>query len=304
MVHWEDRRTVETGSHAEVSLWRRVLCGVARMLCLPEFPYTACLKNFRDIGKKCVLDLNAGETVTPVKSPEGGVETVARMPFFPHCQVAVVPYETVEPVRGCTRTSGCAGNGHSPGETQDAQKFGVPPGERCVEDSGLYKAGLCGWVSDWVTSLRISPQTCMGRGIPQPLLPLPSRDPKWIVLVGFWLSCSLVWWCIMSSGRKLPPLDWAGAASTTSTPLLGTFLGLALDLASDRLYDLVDDIPDAMALWATRPSAVIVKVMSVPDSRCVRVVSPDDHVNIGFHEILTQCRPPIRPRWLKGLLFR
>ena len=26
--------------------------------------------------------------------------------------------------------------------------------------------------------------------------------------------------------------------------------------------------------------------MSVPDSRCVRVVTPDDHVNIGFHEIL------------------
>ena len=26
--------------------------------------------------------------------------------------------------------------------------------------------------------------------------------------------------------------------------------------------------------------------MSVPDSRCIRVVTPDDHVNIGFHEIL------------------
>ena len=35
-----------------------------------------------------------------------------------------------------------------------------------------------------------------------------------------------------------------GAAPTTSTPLPGTFLGLALDLASDQLYDLVDDIPD------------------------------------------------------------
>ena len=71
-----------------------------------------------------------------------------------------------------------------------------------------------------------------------------------------------------------------------STPLPGTFLGLALDLASDRLHDLVNDIPDMMGLRATRPSAAIVKVMSVPDSRCVRVVSPDDHVNIGLHEIL------------------
>ena len=90
----------------------------------------------------------------------------------------------------------------------------------------------------------------------------------------------------MSSGRKLPPVDWAGAGSTTSTPLPGTFLGLALDLASGRLYDLVDDISDVMGLRATRPSAAIVKVMSVPDSRCVRVVSPDDHVSIEFHEIL------------------
>ena len=46
------------------------------------------------------------------------------------------------------------------------------------------------------------------------------------------------------------------------------------------------DIPDVMGLWALQPSAPIVKVMSVPDSRCVRVVTPDDHVNIGFHEVL------------------
>ena len=30
----------------------------------------------------------------------------------------------------------------------------------------------------------------------------------------------------------------------------------------------------------------IVKVMSVPDSQCIRVVIPDHHVNIGFDEIL------------------
>ena len=37
------------------------------------------------------------------------------------------------------------------------------------------------------------------------------------------------------------------------------------------LYDLVNDIPDVMGLRAIQPSAAIVKVMSVPDSRCVRV---------------------------------
>ena len=51
-------------------------------------------------------------------------------------------------------------------------------------------------------------------------------------------------------------------------------------------HDLVQDLSDVMGLRALQPSAAIVKVMSVPDSRCIRVVTPDDHVNIGFHEVL------------------
>ena len=90
----------------------------------------------------------------------------------------------------------------------------------------------------------------------------------------------------MSSGIKLPAVERAGATTTASTPLSGTFLRLAVDMRSDRLYDLVNDIQDVMGLRAIQPSAAIVKVMSVSDSRCVRVVTPDDHVNIGFHEIL------------------
>ena len=39
-------------------------------------------------------------------------------------------------------------------------------------------------------------------------------------------------------------------------------------------------------LWDYRHSAAVVKVMSVPDSWCIRMVTPDDHVNIVFHEIL------------------
>ena len=118
--------------------------------------------------------------------------------------------------------------------------------------------------------------------------PLPSQDPTWVAFVGlkYWLHGWFVLWIVMPSGMDLPVVNQAGAATTASTPLPGTFLGLALDLGSDRLYDLVDDIPDVMGLRALRPSAAIVKVMSVPDSRCIRVVTPDDHVNIGFHEFL------------------
>ena len=59
-------------------------------------------------------------------------------------------------------------------------------------------------------------------------------------------------------------MDLAGTSSASSCP--GTFLGLALDLRSDKLYDLVQDIPDVMGLRALRPSVATVKVMSVPNS--------------------------------------
>ena len=68
----------------------------------------------------------------------------------------------------------------------------------------------------------------------------------------------------MASGG-LSNMDQTGPSSASSAPLPGTFLGLALDMRSDRLYDLVPDIPDVMGLWALRPSAAIVKLMSVPD---------------------------------------
>ena len=41
-----------------------------------------------------------------------------------------------------------------------------------------------------------------------------------------------------------------------------------------------------MALQALRPSAEVCKVMTVPNSRCVRVVTSDEHVSTGFHKIL------------------
>ena len=82
----------------------------------------------------------------------------------------------------------------------------------------------------------------------------------------------------MSSNVVSLVVDKSGAATSTSTQLPGKFLGLSLDLGSDRLYDLIDNIPDVMGLRALRPSAAICKVMSVPDSRCVRMVTPDDHV--------------------------
>ena len=84
----------------------------------------------------------------------------------------------------------------------------------------------------------------------------------------------------------LPDREQAGPSCAPSGPLPGTFLGPALYIRSESLYELVPDIPDVMGLRALRPDAAAVKVMSVRDSRCIRVVTPDDHVACGYHEIL------------------
>ena len=46
------------------------------------------------------------------------------------------------------------------------------------------------------------------------------------------------------------------------------------------------DIQDAMELRALRPSAELVKTMFVRDGQSIRIVTPDDHVECGFHIIL------------------
>ena len=56
----------------------------------------------------------------------------------------------------------------------------------------------------------------------------------------------------------------------------------------DRLYDLPTGIHDVMGLKAVRPSSAVCKVMSVPDSNCIRVITPDEHVPTGFHEIIIE----------------
>ena len=68
------------------------------------------------------------------------------------------------------------------------------------------------------------------------------------------------------ASSSLSDMDQAGPSSD---PLPGTFFGPSLDITSEKLYDLAPDIPDVMGLRALRPSASVVKVMSVPDSRCI-----------------------------------
>ena len=64
--------------------------------------------------------------------------------------------------------------------------------------------------------------------------------------------------------------------------------GSGVTLSSTGLYDLdTERIPDVLGLRARQPEAVVVKVMSIPDNRCIRVLIPDENVGRrGFHDVL------------------
>ena len=107
---------------------------------MPELPDSDCLDRFRKVGRTYVLDLHIREMYPRVEPTGGDLETVARLPPVPYCRVAEKMSNTVAIRCGCTRMRGYAGNGHSPGETQDARKVGVPHSKmKCAEDSACIK---------------------------------------------------------------------------------------------------------------------------------------------------------------------
>ena len=78
----------------------------------------------------------------------------------------------------------------------------------------------------------------------------------------------IVWYCIgVFSLRAMASDDWAyedesGPSYAPSGPLPRTFLGPALDIRSDSVYDLPPELQDVMGLRAVRPGAVVAKVAS------------------------------------------
>ena len=96
------------------------------------------------------------------------------------------------------------------------------------------------------------------------------------------------WWrFIMSSGTGSPTTEWAVRTPAVLEELPGIFRGFDLTLQSDCLYDVDKDIADVIGLRAIQAAAAVVKVMSIPNNRCVRVVIPNNNVVInGFYEII------------------
>ena len=90
----------------------------------------------------------------------------------------------------------------------------------------------------------------------------------------------------MSSNRLTPVATRLRTIEEVPSNSSASFLKRVLESNLDKLYDLPESIQDVMGLQALRPSAAVCKVMTIPDSNCVRIVTPDEHVPTGFHEIL------------------
>ena len=87
----------------------------------------------------------------------------------------------------------------------------------------------------------------------------------------------------MSSNRLTPVVTRPRTIEEVPSNSSASFLKRVSESNLDKLYDLPESIQDVMGLQALRPSTAVCKVMTIPDSNCVRIVTPDEHVPTGFH---------------------
>ena len=152
MAPWDACGTLGTGCRPGISIWRDVLCCIARLSRMPVLPVTGYSRSFRGLGRTCILDLNAGESKAPVRIMGDERQTDFPRPQFPPCGVRVLPSASATLVRGDWRRRGCAGNGHSPGDKcmtdlHDRSELDFPqasltPGECCVEELDYLRPAL------------------------------------------------------------------------------------------------------------------------------------------------------------------
>ena len=113
-----------------------------------------------------------------------------------------------------------------------------------------------------------------------------NKDTTWIGLTCVWCHNCQAGRIVMSSSKLMPVVTRPRTTEEVPSQPPETILKNVSDSHLDKLYDLPENIQDVMGLHALQPSAAVCKVMTIPNSNCVRIVTPDEHVSIGFHEIL------------------
>ena len=112
------------------------------------------------------------------------------------------------------------------------------------------------------------------------------KDTTWIKLTCVWFYKCQAGRIMISSSKFMPVVTRPRTIEEVPSHPSESFLRRVSDSHLDKLYDLPENIQDVMGLQALRPSAAVCKVMTIPNSNCVRIVTPDEHVSTGFHEIL------------------
>ena len=115
---------------------------------------------------------------------------------------------------------------------------------------------------------------------------IDNKDTTWIRFTCVWFYNCQAGRIVMSSNRLMPVETRPRTIEEVPSRSSESFLKYVSDTHLDKLYDLPESIQDVMGLQALRPSAAVCKVMTVPNSNCVRIVTPDEHVCTGFDEIL------------------
>ena len=103
-----------------------------------------------------------------------------------------------------------------------------------------------------------------------------NRDTTWIRLTCVWFHNCQTGRIVISSSKLMPVVTRPRTTEGVQSQPPETFLRNVSDSHLDKLYDLPEDIQDVMGLQALRPSAAVCKVMTIPNSKCVRIVTPDE----------------------------
>ena len=140
--------------------------------------------------------------------------------------------------------------------------------------------------ADWAVSNRPAVESSV-LGYPPVLVKnSDNKDTAWIRLKWVWIYKFQAGWIVMLSNRFTPVVTKPRTIEEVPSHSSESFLNRVSETHLDKLYDLPESIQHVMVLQALRPSDVVCKVMTIPDSNCVRIVTPDEHVPTGFHEIL------------------
>ena len=92
----------------------------------------------------------------------------------------------------------------------------------------------------------------------------------------------------MASGTDRTGVDGFGGGSPVLDPVSWKYRGSGVTLSSAGLYNLdTKRLPHVLGLRARQPEAAVVRVMSMPNNRCIRVLIPDENVGYGgFQDVL------------------